>query len=323
MRLPALALVLLAAAPANAFVTSVSSTFAIGGAADSSILCPVGSPLGGGFDSVNFGALRARGSGVAEPAAPGEAIERWAVQLLNPGGTAQDYRFAAVCGALPGLVYRFETTTQPAGGASDDSVSCPVGTVAIGGGGLTTGGGTDSRLTASAPTFADSPFGNDLSDQPDGEAVLPRGWNVAYDNLGAGTTGIVFVACADFDDVHPIVVSDTVSGGASKVVVADCPPGTAAVAGGFDAAQRTGLRLAASSPLFPGFIFPESIFAIDGATAENAESWRVVVHSDSLLATTFQVVAMCVPEPASGSVGVVVAALAALARRRAGAATRE
>lgn len=308
---------LLLAAPASAFTTRVSPTSALSDAADSNVLCPVGAPLGGGFDSLAVGVLRARGSGAAEPASPGDPVGRWAVQLLNPSGTFQDYRFAAVCGSLPGLVHVFEGTSQPTGiPSSSDSVACPVGTVAIGGGALTTGGGVGSRLTASGPTFPTSIFGTGLADQPDGEAPLPRGWDVAYDNVGAATTGVVFVACADYEDVRPIVESDSVAAGASKVAVAECPPGTAAVGGGFDAQDRSGLRLAASSPLFPGFVFRDSIFDVDGSTTEDAEAWRVVVHNESASGKTFQIVAMCVPEPATtAAAGIACAALVAVRRR--------
>jgi hypothetical protein len=301
-------------AGASAFVTSVSLTQALSDAADSNILCPSGSPLGGGFDSAAIGVLTARGTGVFEPAAPLDPLERWAVQLLNPSGMFQDYRVAAVCGSLPGLSYVFEDMTTIAGLSTSENVVCPLGKVAVGGGALTLSG-IDARLTATGPYFPGNPLGPQLSDQPDGEAGTPGGWRVSQQNVGVATTGVVFALCASNVDLRPIVESQTVQPGQARVAVSDCPPGMAAIGGGFDAQDRTGLRLAASSPLFEGFPFRDGIFDLTTSTNEDAIAWRVVVRNESASAKTFQVVAMCVPEPRGVLLGVIAAGTLALVRR--------
>lgn len=311
------ALVLSTAPPTSAFVTRVSPTSALSDAADASILCTSGSPLGGGFDSAAFGVLTARDTGVSEPEAPQDPIERWAVQALNPTGMFQDWRFAAVCGSLPGLEYVFEDMTTLAGLSTSENVACPLGKVAVGGGALTLSG-IDARMTATGPYFPADPLGPQLSDQPDGEAGTPGGWRVSHQNVGAATTGVVFAVCANGAGVRTIVDSETVQPGQARVAVADCPAGTAAVGGGFDAQDRDGLRLAASSPLFEGFVFRDGIFDLTTSTTEDAIAWRVVVRNESASAKTFQVAAMCVPEPAAPAAAAGAAAALALLRRRRG-----
>lgn len=315
-RTAALVALLLGAAPAAGFVTRVSSTIALSDAADSSLLCPSGSPLGGGFDSAAFGVLTSRGSGIAEPALPSDPVTRWALETLNPTGTFQDFRTVAVCGNLPGLVYVFEDSTTPAGSPSSESVLCPLGTVAISGGALTDGFPIDARLTASGPYFPAIPIAPLLSDRPDGEAPLPGGWRVSHDNVGSATLETVFAACADWDEVHPIVESRTVAAGDAEVAIATCPAGTSAVAGGFDATNRVGLRLAASSPLFAGFPLVDGIFDVTGSTTELAIAWRVVVRNEGVSAKTFQVAAICVPEPATPAVTAVAVLAGLVAARR-------
>lgn len=282
--------------------------------------------LGGGFDPATADGMTGTASGPDyNTLAPPVSI-RWVAQMENHGQAEQSFKRASICGNLPVTSVTTESFSVPAHPANSqedtlatDSILCPLGSVALGGGVLNSGP-LRARMVASAPTFGFNPLTSSLASQPDGENPAPNGWEVEYASAVNAPFDYQFgVVCADFDDVVTIVESGVADPGEVAFRTATCPDGKTAVAGGVDADDRTKLRIASNAPLYFGFPFPKRLFQQSNTASLDAPGpaptgWRVAVRNEGTAAKSFKVAAICAPEPTGPALA--TAAFAALARLR-------
>jgi len=130
--------------------------------------------------------------------APGEhpAPQGWKAAWRNDEGAATTGRVAAVCVSAEDVVTVVEDDTVEAGSVRAQSVFCPAGMTALGGGADAIDR-TDLRTTSSAPVFAGFPFAVRLSDRAEGPAPDPIGWRVALRNDSASAKAFqVAAVCA-------------------------------------------------------------------------------------------------------------------------------
>lgn len=133
----------------------------------------------------------------------------WQVTFNNETSSSDTGVAVAICAAVKSLsdwsIQRGAPVTVPAGGEAQATVTCPSGTVALGGGGGT-GDQTYQALNASAPYGTNgwrAYLGSAGSQSTDGGAAVvcaaePAGWvqvNSAYVPNPAGTATTVSVKC--------------------------------------------------------------------------------------------------------------------------------
>jgi hypothetical protein len=233
-------------------------------------------------------------------------------------GAPSTVKTAAVCAngnGWPGFEVVGDDYQIPAGGVAGDSVLCPLGTIALGGGASFGGALGAGTIVATAPYFPASPLAPRLHQQEDGERGPPGGWWSSY-RSGAGVlAGAVVATCGAADDAVTVVNSNTVDAGEVAAASARCPTGTIAIGGGVDAADPTGLRLASSAPLFFGFPLATRLANVADGVAGAPVGWRASLRNDGATSQLFQVAAVCVPESGGAPLAAVLA-LGALARRR-------
>lgn len=305
-----------ATAAAEDFLTRISPVLDIGVGADVLLLCPSGRVIGGGFDTENLDALVTVTSAPAEFPLPSDPVIRWIVSILNSTGVDQDTRMAVVCGVLPGLGYERDDFTVAAGGIGADSVFCPLGEVAVGGGVARQPEGSlaDNWLVGTGPYFLASPLTARLAQRPAGENPAPNGWEAGLQSEGAAGDATVTAVCADFDDVLTMVEAATVNAGATDITTVLCPSPRRAISGGVDTEDRDGFRVLSTAPVFFGLPFTRTFNVSEGVLGAPL-GWRVVVRNDDVAPKQYKVAAICAPEPAAGLPVALVALVALRARR--------
>ncbi len=178
--------------------------------------CPTGDVVvGGGGYAVNKGLEADINSSV--PDSDGTA---WTVFINNKSSTANTVVAVAICAASSSLEsYSVQSGTPVAVAAHDVAeaiVTCPTGTVALGGGAT-----NDGRQTYQAL----------IDSSPDGD----NAWQATLTSNGSeGTDGFAAVACATEPAGYTMVHSKTKSNPAGKAttVTAHCPSGTNVLGGG-------------------------------------------------------------------------------------------
>lgn len=319
----AASLLLVRAPAASADVISrVSTAFDINVGSDASFLCPSGRVLGGGFDTENLDALVTRATAPVEFPLPSDPVTRWMVSILNSTGTEQAMRLAVVCGVIPGLGYERDDFSVAAGGFGADSVFCPLGRTAVGGGVARQPDGSlaDNWVVGTGPYFLASPLSARLAQRPEGENPAPNGWEGGYQSEGAAGDATVTAVCADFDDVLTMVEAATVNAGATDVTTVLCPSPMRALSGGVDTEDRDGFRVLSTAPVFFGFPVIRTFNAPEQVSLAPI-GWRVVVRNDGIASKPYKTAAICAPEPAATATA-ALASLAMLAATRRSRARR-
>ena len=297
--------------------------FSPGGAGGYIVNCPgLLISLGGGFDSENEDAMVGAVSRAIPKLGSTQIVGAWSPSIRNVTNTTQYAKLAVVCGAVDDVEVVTDTFPVPAGAIGSDSVLCPFGTVALGGGVVkqdATNANTKT-IAALAPIFPANPLTRSLASRPVGENPAPGGWEAAFVSEGPAGTGEVDAICAPFDDVVTVVEQAVVAPGTTLAKNVVCPIGMEAVSGGVDASDRSGLRLASSGPLFlSGFPLKLTrIYEIGVSDPTGPLGWRIAMRNDAATPRTIKVAAICAPEP-TGAATAAVATLAfagAAARRR-------
>jgi hypothetical protein len=312
-------LLALLAVPAGAEISS--SISALEQVANPSTLI-FGSPLcldrgalvGGGFDTLDDDILTGFTS------EPRSDLEGWRAAMRNDGAAAGQVSVASICddAVAPGTVV-VEPFTVPGDTVASDFVLCPEGTIATSGGVSATGTPGVSSAMLSVPMFPFDPGGARLRERADGEAPAPSAWEAVHfgEEDGITVTATVSALCVERENVVTIVESDTVAPGATESEIVLCPGGMAAVGGGVDAADRSGLRLVANGPVFFGFPVPARLALLGTGDAGAPVGWIVALRSDAATSRAFKAAAICAPEPASAVLGVAaIGAIAAVSRAR-------
>lgn len=202
-----------------------------------SVTCPDGTVvLGGGVRKV--GAPIEPSPIVIQESSPGTtgggARWIWLVAARNTAAADRTVEISAVCAEPPPgyELVRTDATVQ-SGGVVRETVSCPAGTVALGGGAQVVGAGS-------------SDFRTDLLESaPDALSGTATSWTIALLNdSGQLRTIGVRAVCAEAPSGYRVTsVEYTVLGGGHYRQFAPCPDGTVATGGGVGPASEVALDL--------------------------------------------------------------------------------
>jgi hypothetical protein len=186
------------------------------GQATATALCPAGDDVvgGGGYQ---------KSQGMNETLAssmPTSGGSGWAVSFDNDRGAANSGVAVAVCAlgsSLSNYSVQFGSMVSvPPGGEAEAVVTCPTGTVSLGGGGENAGGDAADVLNASAP------YGT-------------NGWRIYIGSTNSdGTAGVAGTVCATEPSGWAQVSHAYVTNPAGKAttVTVSCPGGTNVLGGG-------------------------------------------------------------------------------------------
>jgi hypothetical protein len=175
--------------------------------------CPAGDVVvgGGGYEEI-----QGLGEDMNASLPYGSAGAGWIVYFNNQQSSATSGVAVAICAASSSLsdysVQTGDAVTIPAGGEAQATVTCPAGTVSLGGGAENQGTGTDDAMDASAPYGTNgwrsymSSSGTDTTDGYAGVvcAAEPSGWaqvSTSYKSNPAGKATDVVVKCPSGTDV--------------------------------------------------------------------------------------------------------------------------
>jgi hypothetical protein len=198
--------------------------------------------------------------------APAAGEDGWTVALSSQEDAAQRAEVVAVCRSeLADYTVEVEDEPLSPGGSVRATVSCPAGTVALGGG---------AHAVANAETF-DLRVQESLPD-PDDDGR----WIVSMANLASGEPTVSMAAvCAQPPRDHTVVTaSETVAAGDAAELEVSCP-GEMRVYGG-------GVHVSDSELADPGIEVQQSAPTEDGA-------WRVVIVNTAASSRPVQVAAVC------------------------------
>jgi hypothetical protein len=179
--------------------------------------CPSGDEVvgGGGYEEI-----QGMGEDMNGSLPYGGAGTGWMVFFNNEESVSTSGVAVAICAASASLTnYSLQygdAVTIPAGGEAQALVTCPSGTVSLGGGAQNQGTGTDDAMDASAP------YGT-------------NGWRAYLSSSGSDTTeGYAGVVCATEPSGWAQVSSSYKSNPAGKAteVTVKCPAGTDVLGGG-------------------------------------------------------------------------------------------
>lgn len=240
----------------------------------------------------------------------GPAPDVWFSSAVNgEAGQENVQRTGAVC--VPSDVPTSSVVAQET--VSADSfgtrmVTCPSGSVAVGGG-PSPADVLDVRVTKTAPRLSDR-----LLNIGPGQASAPTGWSSAVRNLDTKDHDwAAVVVCQERSDAFTVIAEETVAAGpaATESVRADCPTGALAIGGGVDPTNVKDMFITGSEPVVEG---QPLFFAEDGRRAAPT-AWTGHVRNDTEFPQSFAVGVVCVPEPGARSLaGIALASLAALKR---------
>jgi hypothetical protein len=158
----------------------------------------------------------------------------WLVALRNTAAANRIIEIRAVCAEAPaGYQLIREDATVESGGLVRHSVSCPPGTVAMGGGAQVVGAGSSNFQTRL------------LESTPDALSGVATSWTTALLNEGGQQRTIGFRAvCAEPPSGYQVTsVQHLVDGGGFYRQLAACPDGTVPIGGGAGPAEPIALDL--------------------------------------------------------------------------------
>lgn len=300
---------------ASADIAPSSSSFAVGDCGD-------GFVVGGGFDTAAEDGIRALSSIALVPA----AYTSWRSQLWSGGVLTKEWKVAAICTDSP-----IESTVEvDSFNASDDHVFeetalCPPGLSALSGGSSSEGPEDAVFIAAAAPYFY-FVGGGRLAEMDPGLGPAPNGWRVARasdDSPIASHRASAQAVCRDEVAFTQITAGSAPANGIGAAI-AVCPEGFLAVGGGADALDLVGLEMVSSAPLFGtsgGSIFQRLTTKPQG-NVEPPVAWRASLRNRNDTPRSFQMAAVCVPEPSAPELVAAAGAALALLRFRSAARAR-
>ena len=174
-----------------------------------------------------------------------------------------------------------------AGVTNDLTVSCPQGTVAL-------GGGVDVSDVHSMTIFSTGPTvnGSRLNATSDGTHGAPDGWFGGVDNSDSTSRPFkVGAICVPLSGVSTVVTSQAVNPGAFGWTSAVCPAGTTAVGGGVDVEDHLLMVVTSSSPTIAG----SRILSVADGSHAGPDGWRGTVRNYSSVLKTVKVGVVCQP----------------------------
>jgi len=247
----------------------------------------------------------------------GPAPDVWFSSATN-GEVGQEnlQRTGAVC--VPSDVPTSSVVEQEsvsAGSLGTRVVTCPSGSVAMGGGPSPTDL-LEVRVTKTAPRLADR-----LLDMGPGQAPAPTGWSSAVRNFDTKDHGwAAVVVCQERSDAFTVIAEETVDAGpgATGSVRADCPTGALAIGGGVDPTNVKDMFITGSEPVVDG----QPLFFVEDGRRAAPTAWIGHVRNDTEFPQRFAVGVVCVSEPGPRPIAVAALASLALLQRRARARRR-
>lgn len=267
--------------------------------------CPTGmTATGGGVDVQNrvtmevtasaptFGGLKHRL--LSQRDGSNRAPVGWQATVLNKSTEVKSFTVGVICATLSGVSTVVGSNEVSVGSFGSKQVTCPAGTVAVGGG-IDMENVKTMMVTSSAPTFAGSQ--HRLGQRPDGINPAPKGWQASARNESTTTKGFKVAAiCAPLTGIKTMVVAGSVVPGNYGFERAVCPADHIALGGGIDVTQVLRMTVSSSAPTFMGFLY-RLLWQPDGThPAPNGWSGSAINH-DAIL-HSLKVGAICA-EPMS------------------------
>lgn len=291
----------------NPFATAVtvagSATAASGSFGVERVTCPAGMvAVSGGVDVDNVLTMAVSSSGPTFDVAQARLYQQpdgthpapvgWQATAVNGAGSSQDLRVAALCAPVTGVSAIVVSRDVPAGSFAVQAVTCPAGTVAIGGG-IDVENTISMTVTSNGPTF-DAPESR-LLQQPDGTNPEPNGWMAAAANAASSSqTFKVCAICAPVTGITTEVASDTVTGGTFGSERARCPAGTIAIGGGVDPYNILNMLVTSCAPTFGDSSY-RLIQQSDG-TLPMPDGWQASTLNLLAGSRTMKTAVICAPE---------------------------
>jgi hypothetical protein len=277
-----------------------STQLSAGSSGTVAVTCPSGTvATGGGVDlgnvftekvtssSPTFGGTRL----ISLPDGNGPAPNGWRASAVNNDPAVQTLKVAVMCGTGSSLSTVLSSAFAPANTFSSVRVTCPGGTMAIGGG-VDVADFANMIVTASAPTFAAN--NNRLIFQPDGPALGPIGWQVAVLNqTGAAQPFKAAAICIPVASFGAVVGSGNAAAGSFAAVRVACPSGLVVTGGGTDLENVLTMKVTSSGPTFAANS-SRLIFQPDGA-AQPPIGWQASTLNNDPAAQPFKIAAICAP----------------------------
>jgi hypothetical protein len=218
------------------------------------VSCPRGFvPLGGGA-FVNGQAASLNGS---FPTSTG-----WIVDVNNPAATNTVFEVRVICARRPRL-YSLVTSgfvPDPPGGGATVTVTCPAGSLPLGGGSDTTSLSTAMRLTGSSPDASGWRVDEDNTSGPDANAMV----------AGITTCGKVKGYSTQANGPLSIPAHTTLR------LAAGCPIGSVAIGGGVLGEPSPAIAISSSGP--DGMFWDNAVLNTSAAPA-TATAWAVCARA--------------------------------------------
>jgi hypothetical protein len=276
-----------------------STTLAAGGTGAASVNCPAGTTgLGGGIDLDNVLTMKVTASGptfgngtrlASQPDGSGPAPSGWRGSAISTDSSTHPIKVAAICGAGTSRTSLVSSGTANANTFASIRLTCPAGTVAV-------GGGVDAMLatmvvTASAPTFAAN--NNRLIFQPDGNAAAPNGWQASVLNPTATAQAFkAAVVCMPLPSAAAVVSSGSATAkGGFQAVRVTCPAGRVATGGGIDLQNVLTMAVSSSGPTFAAN--NDRLISQPNGTAPPPVGWQASTVNNDPAVQPFKVAAIC------------------------------
>jgi hypothetical protein len=318
----------LPAGPARGAVSTVVGSDVAGTSSVGVARVPCGEgaiTLGGGLDPENVVSMILTSTAPAFGADPSdrlifrsdgtsEAGVEWQATSLNEGA-AKTIKVAAVCATGVAATTEVASRLAPASSATTQTVLCPEGSVAVGGG-VDVSNVAQMRVIAQAPVFGSGPP-ESLATRPNGPNPAPSGWSATIRNVGGGAQ-VFTVGAICSGDVRVVTEVGTLPLPAEGVGQTRlfCPEGYEAASGGI-LPSTTSAYVTSSAPAF-GADPLDLLFLQPDGPGPAPVAWQWNVRNDATEVFSAKAGIVCVPEP--GALGSACAAAATLfgvsARRR-------
>ena len=269
------------------------------------VSCPAGmTATGGGVDVQNRVTMEVTSSAPAfggiqyRLLSQNDGLNRapvgWQATVLNKSTEAKEFKVGVICATLSGISTIVGSDEVPLGSFRGKQVTCPTGTVAVGGG-IDMENVQSMKVTSSAPTFAASQ--HRLFQQPDGMHPAPAGWQASALNHSTTTKSFKVAAiCAPLLGIRTHVVSDSAAPGNYGGEPAVCPSGYIALGGGIDVGQVLKMTVSSSAPTFNAFEY--RLLSQPDGTNPAPHGWSASAINNDTPTHTLKVGAIC-GEPVS------------------------
>jgi hypothetical protein len=216
------------------------------------------------------------------------AANGWFGGALNATEPGKPYKLGAVCAPTTGTSTVVVSSTT-SGGSGQTSLTCPAGTVTLGGG-VDVDNVALMNTSSSGPTFAGTP----PHQMAAGTYGAPDGWTGSASSV-SDRDFYVGAVCGPMKGIQSVVVDDRVFGGANINVEAACPTGTIAIGGGVTTDDVVSSAVTASGPAF-GDTLHGILIEPDGWGAAPI-GWEADVRNDGAGQVIVAVVAICAHWP--------------------------